>query len=237
MAACALSYGPATMGKYYTMLWDAVKFEILNATGPEDELAEEALVTIRAIATSLSYRITGIPLPTSSLARYLKEAVKECSESLKEPQQKQAKPAGQIIASLAKAGASPHAYIITNMLPDLLSVYDESDGISKQRAMLEILDQIFLSTASVYGEWGTLNPEPALENPLLQSKDKLFDIYSKALMGTNKQEGGFRRVALQGLATLSSIRRFFAENEIGMVVQYLDEVVLEEEEASDAEIK
>ena len=237
MAACALSYGPSIMAKHYASIWDAIKFEVLNASGPDGEIAEEALVTTRAIATSLAYGLSGIPQPAAPLSRYLKAIVKECLDLLKEPQQKQAKPAGQILASVGKAGVVPHGYIIKESLPTLLAVYGESDGITKQRAMLEVLNQIFISTATVYGEWGEVVTYPTLENPLLESKEKLFDIYSKALMGTNKDEVGFRIVALKGLGGLSKIRRLFADNEIGMVIQYLDEVVLEREEESRADIK
>lgn len=231
MAVCAISYGPGKMAKYFSTLWDAIKFEVLNSS--DDELAAEALNTIQAIAISLSNGFSAPPLPTSSISRYLKSIVKETLELLKEPQQKQAKPAGQILASVAGGGVIPYVFIIENTLPALLTVYDDAaGGISKQRALLEVLNQIFESTVAVYGEWGDMTPYPTIHNPLIELKEKLFDIYSKALMGTNKEEVGFRIIALKGLGTLSKIRDLFADNEIGMVVQYLDEVVLETEEES-----
>ncbi|KAF8435281.1 RNAPII transcription regulator C-terminal-domain-containing protein [Terfezia claveryi] len=229
MAACALSYGPSIMAKHFASLWDAIKFEVLNSS--DDELATDALSTMQAIAASLSYGLIDVPQPAAAQSRYLKAIVKETLELLKEPQQKQAKPAGQIVASVAKAGVVPFAYIIKSTLPTLLTVYDDSEGLAKQRAMLEVFNQILESTAAVYGEWGEMEPYPALENPLLEFKEKLFDIYSRALMGVNKEEVGFRTVALKGLEILSKVRKLFADNEIGMVVQYLDEVVLEREDS------
>lgn len=223
------------MAKYSSSLWDAIKFEVLNST--DDDLAAEALETMRLIATSLSYGLVDIPQPTSALSRYLKAIVKESLDLLKEPQQKQAKPAGQILASVARGGVIPYGYIIKNIMATLLTVYDGAEEITKQRAMLEVFNQIFESTAVVYGEWGEMEAYPALENPLSEFREKLFDIYSKALMGVTKEEIGFRIVALQGLGILSRIRRLLADNEIGMVVQYLDEVVLETEEESRQEIK
>lgn len=230
MATCALAYGPSIMAKYFASLWDAVKFEVLNST--DDEIATEALFAIQAIAASLSHGLVDEPQPAAAQSRYIKAIVKETLELLKEPQQKQAKPAGQIVASVAKAGVVSFTYIIKSALPTLLTVYDDSEGLTKQRAMLEVFNQLFESTAVVYGEWGEMEPYPALENPLLEFKEKLFDIYSKALMGVNKEEVGFRTMALKGLGILSKIRKLFVSNEIGMVVQYLDEVVLEREEES-----
>lgn len=237
MAACALSYGPVTMAKYHTSLWDAVKFEVLNSTGPDDEMAEEALKTVSAIAKALTSGLNIIPPKTTPASRYLATIVKECNELLREPQQKQSKPAGQILASVTIAGTIAHAYVIKNTLPKLLDGYSDADSISKQRAFMEVFNQLFAATSTVYGEWGEIERFPDLENPLQDFKDKLFEIYSQALMGANKEEIGFRLVSLKGLGRLSKIRRLFADNEMGMVVQYLDEVVLEREANASEEIR
>lgn len=223
------------MSRHFSSLWDAIKFEVLNAT--DDELSTEALKTIQAIATSLSYGLTTIPQPSVAISRFLKVIVEETLDLLKEPQQKQARPAGQILASVAQTGLVPYGYLIKNTLPSLVTVYSAAEGITKQRAMLEVFNQLFVSSAVVYGKWGEMTTYPTLENPMMGFKDKLFELYSKALMGVNKQEIGFRIVALKGLGVLSTIRRFFAENEVGMVVQYFNEVVLENEEHSREELK
>lgn len=225
------------MAKYHSKLWDAVKFEVLNASGSDDELVDEALLTIRSIATSLAHGLQDIPQRDSPLSRYLKPIIKECSELLLEPQQKQAKPAGQILASILRAGPVPRAYIIRDTLPTLLTIYDEAEGIIKQRAMLEVLNHIFESAVLGYGDCGSLEVYPTLGIPLAEFKDRLFDIYSKALMSTNKDEVGFRIVALKGLGALCGIQKLFTDSEVGMVVQYLDEIVLEKEEEAREETR
>lgn len=235
IAACALSYGPGVMSKHFSGLWDAIKFEVLNAT--DDELSTEALETMQAIATSLSYGLIAIPRPSAAISKFLKAIVEETLDLLKEPQQKQARPAGQILASVAQTGVVPYEYIIKNTLPSLITVFSAAEGITKQRAMIEVYNQLFVSSAVVYGEWGEMATYPTLENPMMEFKDKLFEMYSKALMGVNKEEIGFRIVALKGLGVLSTVRRFFADNEVGMVVQYFNEVVLENEEDSREELK
>ena len=223
------------MSRHFSSLWDAIKFEVLNAT--DDELSAEALKTIQAIATSLSYGLTAIPQSSVAISRFLKVIVEETLDLLKEPQQKQARPAGQILASVAQTGLVPYGYLIKNTLPSLVTVYSAAEGITKQRAMLEVFNQLFTSSTMVYGEWGEMATFPTLENPIMEFKDKLFEVYSQALMGVNKEEVGFRIVALKGLGVLSTIRRFFADNEVGMVVQYFNEVVLENEEDSREELK
>lgn len=228
MAACARSYGPQTMSTHSTQLWDAVKFEILNSTD-EDELAIEALLVGKAIAESLSFGLNIVPPPTSPLARYLKNMVGECLKLLQEPQQKQARPAGQILAKVATASEASYAYIIQNTMPALLLVYTNAEGIAKQRALLEVLNLLLESMLKVYGAWGdmTVSQSPLIDNSLGEFREKLFEMYSQALMGSSKEEAGFMLTALRGLALLSRARKFLEENEVGMVVQYLDEVALE----------
>jgi DNA repair/transcription protein MET18/MMS19 len=229
MTACALSYGPTTMSAQSSQLWDAVKFEILNSAG-EDDLANEALQTLKAIATCLSKGLTTVPPANTPLARYLKAIVKECLELLKEPQQKQAKPAGQILATVATASAPAYAFVMQSTLPALLLIYSDAGVIAKERALMQCLNRFFESAIAVYGTWTDVAASPAIENPFEEHREKLFGIYSQALMGSNREETSFRMTAMKGLGRLCDIRRFLADNEIGMVVQYLDEIALEREE-------
>ena len=50
--ACASSYGSKPVSTYSAALWNSLKFEIWNAQ--EEDLAEEALMSLQAIAVSLS---------------------------------------------------------------------------------------------------------------------------------------------------------------------------------------
>jgi len=204
-------------------LWDSIKFEVLNAT--EDDLAVEALEAIKAIAYSLSFGLKEVP-KMSPLTRYLKPVIKECTDLIKEPTHKQAKPAGTILAACAEASAVSHAHIVQTIIPSLLVVYDDLDGIAKQRGLLQSLLPLFDSTIKIYGTWGDLESPPELPNSLLPFKDRFFDLLSRALMSVNRTEVSFRMTALDGLTKLAKLRSYFENNEIGMIVQFLDEVVL-----------
>ena len=95
------------------------------------------------------------------------------------------------------------------------------------------MNLLFESTAAIYGTWTDVIAAPAIENALGEHREKLFEIYSQSLMGSNRDETSFRLVAMRGLGRLCKIRKFLEESEIGMVVQYLDEVALEKEEKDD----
>lgn len=229
MAACAVNYGPTTISSQSSQLWEAVKFEILNAAD-QDDLAVEALLVLKAITTCLSTGLTTAPPANTPLARFLKAIVKECLALLQEPQQKQAKPAGQILATVGTASPAAYAFVVQSALPALLLIYSDAGSIAKQRALMQCLNRFFGSAATVYGTWSDITPMPAIENPLEAHREKLFDIYSQALMGSNREETSFRLTAMRGLGKLCNIRKFLAESEIGMLVQHLDEVALQQEE-------
>jgi DNA repair/transcription protein MET18/MMS19 len=221
------------VSSYSITLWDTLKYEILNAQ--EEDLAEEALLALRAIAERLSENSS--TAPTSLLAQYLRPIMKECNDSLQEPQQKQAKPTGKIVSSLAAASAAAYYLVVKAALAPLLTIYQDTDGHSKRRSLLEVLVALFDSAIEVFGSWGARTAVQSLGNPLDPFHDRLQELFSQALMSTNKEEVSFRMVALKGLLRLASIRNFLQENEIGLIVQYLNEIVLVEESYSRDELK
>ncbi|KAL1965816.1 hypothetical protein VTN77DRAFT_5137 [Rasamsonia byssochlamydoides] len=234
LLACVTSYDPNTVSRYSIKIWDALKFEILNAQ--EELLSELSLQVLQSISKRLSDHVTQVSqeLP---LAHFLKPIIKECNEQLREPQQKQAKPARQILWSVSAASAPSFILIVQSVVAPLFTVYQEADSIAKQRALLETFLALFDSAIELYGTWTSRSPDLAFDNPLLAFKDKLTEVLSQALMGTAKEETSFRITALKGLLRLSTLRRFFQDNEIGLFVQYLDEILLKEESVGADDLK
>lgn len=222
------------MSRYSITIWDALKFEILNAQ--EEFLSDLSLEVLNNITKRLSEGVTQISdqLP---LAQYLRPITRECNDQLREPQQKQAKPAQQILGSVSSASPVSFTLAVQTIVAPLLTIYQEADGIAKQRALLETLIVLFDSALHVFGEWTTREPEPAAENPLLEFKDQFSEIFGQALMGVIKEEVSFRVSALKGFLRLSTLRNYFEDNEIGLYVQYLDEILLKEESVGRDDLK
>ena len=170
----------------------------------------------------MSYGITSAE-PSTPLAQYLKPITKECNEHLQAPQHKQAKPAGQILRSLGTASPFALLVIVKTVMPTMLTLYQDSDDVAKKRALLEAILQILHSAMFSYG-LSTISTQ--LENPLEPFKDRLFETISQALMSTVKEEVSFRVMALKCMVLLCSLRKYLQDNEIGMAIQYFDEVVL-----------
>ncbi len=223
------------MSTYSITLWDALKFEVLSQ---EPEAAEETLVVLRELAYCLSK--SNNTSPTSSpLAQYLRPINKECIEHLQEPAQRQAKAAGNMLKAVSSANSMTFSLVVRAVIPAMWTVYQSADGIIKQRGLLEVLNQLFESGISVLGTWRTPPSQVSAdtENPLEHFKDKFLEIYSQAMMGTVKEEVSFRVTAAKGLLLMSKMRKFLADNEIGLVVQHYNEVVLQEESYGRDELK
>ena len=214
------------MSNYAVTLWDSLKYEILNVQ--EEDLAEETLIALRAIAAKLSQGLSSSD-PKTALARYLRPIIKECNEQLQEPQHKQAKPAGQILSSLTSASPISLYLIVKAVVPPMLTLVQDADSVAKQRALFEVLVQIFDSAKVTSQDESARIPGAYIYKPLEPFKDRLFELSSQALMSTAPEEVSFRVVALRLLLRLCAFPKYLENNEIGMVVQYLDEIVLLEE--------
>ena len=236
LAACATNYDYVTMAPYSITLWDALKFEVLQAQEPE--LAEEALRVIGDIAACLSKSTSTSPT-ASPIVQYLKPINKECLEHLQEPASRQAKASGDILKAAASATSRSFEIVVKHIGPALLTLQQSSDGLINQRAILEATNQLFEAAVAVYGSWKSTSNKNAdgRENLLTEFKDKLVAIYSQGLMGTVKEEVSFRLTAAKGLLLLSQMRSFLQEDEIGLFVQYYNEIVLKEESYGRDELK
>lgn len=239
LAACALHYDPVTMAKYSITLWDAVKFEVLQAQEPF--LADEALNVIENIAICLS-RKTSPHAPewkADPLLQYLKPVNRECLEHLNEPASRQGVAAADIVKAAASATTKSFEVVLKGIGPVLFTLQQASEGINNQRAILNAVNKIFEASIEVYGSW-LIKSEKNLdgeETLLSEFKDRLLAIYSRALMSTVKEEVSYRLAALRGLLLLARMRGLLDDNEIGLVVQHLNDIVLDEESYSRDELK
>ena len=223
-----------TVSNYAITLWDSLKFEILNLQ--EEDLAEEALLPLQAIATRLSQGFDSTD-PETPLAKYLRPITKECNEYLKEPQHKQAKPAGRILSALGIASPAAFFLVVKAVVPSLMALYQDADIIAEQRALLEVLVQIYDSAIVVHGTPSKPAPMTKIENPLDPFKDQLFELSSQALMSSAADEVSFRVIALKGLLRLCLLRSYLQNNEIGMAVQYFNEIILLEDPSGKDDLK
>ncbi|KJF60954.1 DNA repair/transcription protein, variant [Coccidioides immitis RS] len=222
LKACILSYEPSVLTRYSITIWDSLKFEILNAQ--EDVLAEESLQVLQSLSKRLSSHSKAGN--RSFLAHYLKPILQECNEQLREPLQKQAKPAQRILASLSSVSSPAFRLISQGAIPPLLANYQNADGVSKRRGLLDALVGLFDSAITNFGTWIAAGPAETPDNPLSEFRDQLIRMFSQALMGSGKDELALLKVALRGVLQICILRDFLQDNEVGMYVQDLGDILL-----------
>lgn len=226
ISSCASSYDYSSISNYSITIWDSLKYEVLNIQ--EEELEEEVLGVLQAIATKLS-QSSNSTRQTTPLAQYLRPILKECNELLKEPQQKQAKPAGKILYSISKSSAIALFLVSNAVFPTSITVYESSDTILKKSALLEVFAGISDSACVIDKNWEGSEVPTEVQNPLGQYKDRLYEFASSALMGSSVQEISFRVAAVKLLLRLCSLRHCLQESEVGLIIKYFCELVLFED--------
>lgn len=234
LAACANSFSVGVISNYAITLWDSLKYEILN--DQDEDLAGDALVALQVIATKLSEGLTSTS-QTTHLARYIRPITKECNEQLQAPQHKQAKSAGQILNALARSSSIALDLIVKAVVPPVLTLYQDADSIASQKALLEVLIQLYDAAVVLDRIPGAMWSSNDVEHPLVPFKDRFFELFSQALMSSPSEEVSFRIVALTGLLRLCQLRNYLQDSEIGLFVQYLDEIVLTGDPAGRNEVR
>lgn len=239
IAACAESYDPSTISLWSFQVWEALKYEVLSAT--DDDLALDALAALSGIARRLSYGLTMQALEDTPLHRYISLIITDCNGYLREPEQRHARQAGEIVSSISNSSPLAFHLIVKGILPPLFTIYKDLDALSKKRCLLEVVNGILdsrinLQTASAEksGIDGSFElQDDSIESGGLHSfRDNLVEVYTIALTRTVRQESKFRETALQGLLKLARIPLYLTKPEIGMIAQHLTEEVLDQSESN-----
>ncbi|KAL5114721.1 hypothetical protein ACEQ8H_007390 [Pleosporales sp. CAS-2024a] len=231
ITAAVTEYGPRTIALYSITLWDALKFEILKVE--HEDLAQEALVGLAAIARTLSHG------PHAPLNAYLRPIIKECNEHLEDAPTKQSQAAARILKSIANVSAQVTNILLAGVLPTLFLLFQNADTIAKRRGLSEVLVQLIRANTEVYGDWRVLGPagDQVGSNALAQFRDDALKIMRDGLRSAPSKEVSFRIVCLDGLLQLSKARQLLPDENVGDIIQVLHSIVIHEDSHGKDEVK
>jgi len=244
ITSCVSRYGLSTVSVYAITLWDALKFEILNVQ--EEDLAEEALNALQEIARQLS---SG-PHDTQ-LHSYLKPIAKECNEHLEDAPTKQSSAAGRILSAMAKASPQASNTLVRAVVPQLLALNESADSLPRRRGLLEILNQLVVSSTFTFGRWRTIDTVKSSQSPTLlnlhhQSNtpnamidftDQCVQVFTTALISSPSSEVSFRLLALESLRNLVLVRNLLNDDNIARIIRLVYEIVINESSYGKDEVK
>ncbi|KAF2035978.1 ARM repeat-containing protein [Setomelanomma holmii] len=231
ITASVFEYGPRTVSLYSITLWDALKFEILNVQ--EEDLAQEALAGLAAIARTLSQGTSG------PLNAYLRPIVKECNEHLEDAPTKQSQAAARILHKIADVSPEVTNILLAGVLPTMFLLFQSADTMAKRRGLLEVLVQLICANIDVYGDWRAMGSagEQAGNNALAQFRNEALAIMLNGLETAPAKEVSFRLVCLDGLIKLSKARQLLTDEDVGRIIQLLHAIVIHEESYGKNEVK
>lgn len=228
---------------YSITLWDALKFEILNAQ--EDDLSEEALTALEAISRQLS-----LSAHTEALETYLRPIAKECNEHLEDTPTKQSTASSRILKAVSQGSQESSNLISLAVLPQVFAFYKSADSLPRRRGLLEVLNAILQANLVVFSQWrrketsrddvvashstATLRPTP---NGLVEFNETAARSLTIALTATPIKEVSFRLLVLETLRNLAMIKQVLDEASITQVVRTLDDIVIKEESFGKDELK
>jgi len=216
-------------------LWDALKYEILNVQ--EEDLAQDSLLALSVIAQQLPLSSEG------ALNAYLKPIIKESNEHLEDAPTKQSQAAGRILHSVAKASPDVADAVIKSILPNLFTLFQASESITKRRGLVEVLNSIINATEEVSVQWqtkdadGIIINDRASTNALRAFTADTMEILLRAVINAPKAEVSFRLYALDGLTALLKIRQLLGVSDVSRIVDACVEIVIREPPSGQNEIK
>ncbi|KAK7182163.1 hypothetical protein DPSP01_012975 [Paraphaeosphaeria sporulosa] len=224
-------YGPRTISLYSITLWDALKFEILNVQ--EEDLAEEALNGLAAIAQTLSHGTSG------PLNAYLRPIIKECNEHLEDAPTKQSQAAARIVSKIANVSPDVTNLLLAGILPTMFTLFQSADNMAKRRGLLEVFVQLIKANIDVYGDWRATGSAGASapKGALAQFRDQALEVLLHGLETSPVNNVSYRLVCADGLLQLSKVRELLSEDDIGKIIQLLHAIVIHEESFGKDEIK
>ncbi|KAJ4296208.1 hypothetical protein N0V90_006253 [Kalmusia sp. IMI 367209] len=231
IASSAKEYGHRTISLYSITLWDSLKFEILNVQ--EEDLAEEALEGLAAIAQTLSQGTSG------PLNAYLRPIIKECNEHLEDAPTKQSQAAARILYKLANVSPDVTNLLLAGILPNMLTLFQTAETMAKRRGLLEVFVQLIRANIDVYGDWRSIGSagESSLKNGLVQFRNQALEVMLHGLETTPISNVSYRLVCADGLLQLSKVRELLSEEDIGKIIQLLHAIVIHEESFGKDEVK
>jgi DNA repair/transcription protein MET18/MMS19 len=231
ITASVQEYGPRTTSLYSITLWDALKFEILRAE--QEDLAEEALTGLAAIAKTLSQGTSG------PLNAYLRPIIKECNEHFEDAPTKQSQAAARILKNIANVSAEVTNILLAGVLPTMFLLFQNADTMAKRRGLLEVLVELIKANIDVYGDWRKMGPagDQVGNNALAQFRDDALKVMLSGLQTAPAKEVSFRLVCLDGLLQLSKARQLLRDEDVGEIIQVLHYIVIHEEAHGKDEVK
>ncbi|KAI7907118.1 Dos2-interacting transcription regulator of RNA-Pol-II-domain-containing protein [Cokeromyces recurvatus] len=227
LAACAPVYGAAAILPHIDGIFSSLKLEVFQAVEPS--LEDAALKAIHAVVNALN--TTGLSTSESDpVEKALQPLIEECTTNLKDPDMKDSKQTGRILRATASASDHSCHYIVNIIIPLVLKQYRETSVAILKKANVDIIIDLLEACKTLYGTDDEIEKvDDNFTSPLIQYKDQFFAIFESSLKASNEYNL-LRLSGLTGLKLMIISKRFLEENEVGIAIQSINSILLDEQD-------
>ncbi|KAI9458702.1 ARM repeat-containing protein [Russula earlei] len=214
LAVCLPVYGPRVAVNLARKLWNSLKLEIFQPTDVETE--GEALKATQVLIKT----IYADEVRDADLDGLAKDACEECIQILKEPEKSQAKPAIKVLCAFMSTTPSVSRFTLSHAVPHLTKHFVDPDELPNRGPVLSLLSSLIAAARD-----STVKVADTEEAFLLPFKDEVLGILVTGLKAQTSL-----RPAIEGLNGLVTTLGLLDDQEIGFVVQKVNEVISNQQE-------
>ncbi|SCW02011.1 LAFE_0E12178g1_1 [Lachancea fermentati] len=230
LRSCITNFDGEACLQNWLPIWNALKFEIMHtqdfedtldaASGKEFNNYTASLDTINSIACRL------FDYERSAFDKFHQHVFEELKPNFK--YEKDLRQSCAILSAVSRVNAIVFDVVMSDVLKLLLTNSSDLD-VGKQKLLILNLSFFFDAYIAVFSEVSKENDGKVPTNKLLDSKDEILMILGKALNGSSKAEVSLRTLAVVQLTKLVKMPQFLEDNEVSLIVQYLTETILTDE--------
>lgn len=214
LALCLPVYGPSVAANSARKLWSSLKLEIFQPTDPETE--GEALKTTQVLIKT----IYADDVSDTDLGGLAKDACAECIQILKEPEKSQAKPAIKVLCAFMSTTPSVSRYTLSHAVPHLTGLFVDPDELPNRGPVLSLLSSLIAAARD-----STVKANNVEDVFLLPFKDGVLGVLIAGLKAQSSL-----RPAIEGLNGMVTTPGLLDDQEIGFVVQKVNDVISSQQE-------
>lgn len=209
---CIEKYNPEVVSSHWKEIWDGLKFEVLHGTETESQTL--TLKALKLLANALEKNTD-----EKYLNEYIQAIINESQKQLFDCTSKKSITTATLVAGVAEASPLVFKQLSDSTLKPLLENNSRSSLTTSAHVhLLEIAAKFINASKEVSS------------TALFPYKDNLLEFFTRSLMSVSKSENDIRVLAAKNLSLLTSIPKLLPDDEIGLIVQYFDDILLAEYE-------
>ncbi|SCV05453.1 LANO_0H07822g1_1 [Lachancea nothofagi CBS 11611] len=228
MKACIEKFGGEACFKNWMPIWNALKFEIMQGSDVDGSNAGSTLIEFDnyedslRVLTALSAQLIGYK--EGAFDKFRNHIFDELKPNFR--YEKDLKQSCAVLSAMSKVNTVTFEKILSDVL--VLFFQDVNDlNLNKQKLLMLNLSSFFDAYIEVFRENNNTQVSKKVPgNKLAEYKDEILMLLSKGLKGSSESEVTLKTLSVVQMTKLVKMPGYLIEEEVSLIVQYLTETIL-----------